>query len=212
MIQFAELFNDCLSRFRETPEFSILNKHRAGSESLSAQERQSIIDGVESTFAPLFDKIKADASSLTDSDLVFCVLSNLGVGATTIADCLTISPHTVRVRKHRLREKLPASWYDVFYGEVGYEEEAQVEVSHKSPLPFLGEIVECYRNFFNIKGRSPRNVYLCFLIFTGIVVLVNNTFMKSQPIFSNQNLTFLALVQESIALVKAFSSRVVIFK
>lgn len=165
MIQFADLFKDCMSQFRETPEFTILNKHRVQGESLTAQERQAIFDSVELMFAPLFDQIKSDASSLTDSDLVFCVLSNIGIGATTIADCLTISPHTVRVRKHRMREKLPASWYDVFYGEGGNDEEPVVEVSHESRLPFVREISDCFRNYFNTKGRASRLEYFCFYFF-----------------------------------------------
>lgn len=171
MIQFAELFNDCLSRFRETPEYITLNNNRPDGDGLSAQERQAIIDSVEHTFARLFDKIKADASSLTDSDLVFCVLSYLGIGATTIADCLTISPRTVRVRKHRLREKLPASWYDVFYGEGELVEEPV-----RQGLPILREIGACFRNYFRIEGRASRMEYFCFLFFTVIVVLTNNSF------------------------------------
>ncbi len=169
MIQFAELFKDCLSQFRETPEFGILNNVRAGHESLSAQERQSIIDGVERTFTPMFEQIRADASSLTDSDLVFCVLTGMGVGNTTIADCLTISPHTVRVRKHRLRDKLPASWYDVFYGDGNYEEPVN-EVSHKSRLPFVREISNCFRNYFNTNGRASRLEYFSFYFFTVAVI------------------------------------------
>ena len=173
MIQFADLFKDCMSQFRETPEFTILNKHRVQGESLTAQERQAIFDSVELMFAPLFDQIKSDASSLTDSDLVFCVLSNIGIGATTIADCLTISPHTVRVRKHRMREKLPASWYDVFYGEGGNDEEPVVEVSHESRLPFVREISNGFRNYFNTNGRVSRSEYFCFYFFWVIVTHVS---------------------------------------
>ena len=158
MIQFADLFKDCLSRFRETPEFGILSNYRVGAGNLSVQNRQAIINSVENTFAPLFDQIKADASSLTDSDLVFCVLCNMGIGAATIADCLTISPHTVRVRKHRLREKLPASWYDVFYGESDHS-------SFDKPakrMSFPNSVSHCFRNYFNIKGRARRSeaIYL----------------------------------------------------
>ena len=165
MIQFADLFKECMSQFRETPEFSILSKHRMGGDCFSAQDRQAIIDSVERSFAPLFDQIRTDASSLTDTDLVFCVLSNLGVGATTIADCLTISPHTVRVRKHRMRDKLPASWYDFFYGE-GTDEAAagadEAVAEDKPKLPFVGQIAYCFRNYFNTKGRAGRSEYFCF--------------------------------------------------
>ena len=174
MIQFADLFKECMSQFRETPEFSILSKHRTGGDCLSAQDRQSIIDSVERSFAPLFDQIRTDASSLTDTDLVFCVLSNIGVGATTIADCLTISPRTVRVRKHRMRDKLPASWYDFFYGEgADYEaaERADEAVAEDKPkLPFVGQISYCFRNYFNTKGRAGRSEYFSFFFFTALVL------------------------------------------
>ena len=182
MIQFADLFKECMSQFRETPEFSILSKHHTGGDCLSAQDRQAIIDCVERTFAPMFDQIRTDASSLTDTDLVFCVLSNIGVGATTIADCLTISPRTVRVRKHRMRDKLPASWYDFFYGEgADYDaaEEADYEAAEgadeavaedKPKLPFVGQISYCFRNYFNTKGRAGRSEYFCFFFFTALVL------------------------------------------
>lgn len=180
MTQFADLFKDCLSRFSETPEFSILNKHRAKGESLSAQDRQAIIDSVERLFSPLFDQIKTDVSSLTDSDLVFCVLSNIGIGATTIADCLTISPHTVRVRKHRLREKLPATWYDVFYGEEG----STVEVTPKR-MAFTKAISHCFGNYFNTKGRAHRSEALYFLLFATIVILFANSIDDKVMLFSS---------------------------
>lgn len=174
MIQFADLFKECMSQFRETPEFSILSKHHTGGDCLSAQDRQAIIDCVERTFAPMFDQIRTDASSLTDTDLVFCVLSNIGVGATTIADCLTISPRTVRVRKHRMRDKLPASWYDFFYGEgADYEaaEGADEAVAEDKPkLPFVGQISYCFRNYFNTKGRAGRSEYFSFFFFTALVL------------------------------------------
>lgn len=174
MIQFADLFKECMSQFRETPEFSILSKHRMGGDCFSAQDRQSIIDSVERSFAPLFDQIRTDASSLTDTDLVFCVLSNIGVGATTIADCLTISPHTVRVRKHRMRDKLPASWYDFFYGEgADYEAVAGADeavAEDKPKLPFVGQIAYCFRNYFNTKGRAGRSEYFSFFFFTALVL------------------------------------------
>lgn len=173
MIQFADLFKECMSQFRETPEFSILSKHRMGGDCFSAHDRQSIIDSVERSFAPLFDQIRTDASSLTDTDLVFCVLSNIGVGATTIADCLTISPHTVRVRKHRMRDKLPASWYDFFYGE-GTDEAAagadEAVAEDKPKLPFVGQIAYCFRNYFNTKGRAGRSEYFSFFFFTMLVL------------------------------------------
>lgn len=177
MIRFADLFNDCLSRFRETPEYIILINNSPDDDGLSAQERQAIIDSVEHTFAPLFGKIKADASSITNSDLVFCVLTGIGVGTPMIADCLTISPHTVRVRKHRLREKLPATWYEVFYGEGETEteevEEPVDEVSHKPQLPFVRDISNGFRNYFNTNGRASRSEYFCFYFFWVIVTYVS---------------------------------------
>ena len=173
MIQFADLFKECMSQFRETPEFSILSKHCMGDDCFSAQDRQAIIDCVERTFAPMFDQIRTDASSLTDTDLVFCVLSNIGVGATTIADCLTISPRTVRVRKHRMRDKLPASWYDFFYGE-GTDEAAagadEAVAEDKPKLPSVGQIAYCFRNYFNTKGRAGRSEYFSFFFFTALVL------------------------------------------
>lgn len=198
MIQFAQLFNDCLTRFRGTPEYSILNHHRTGSKGLSAQDRQAIISAVECCFAPLFDQIRADASSLTDSDLVFCVLSNMGIGTTAIADCLTISPHTVRVRKYRLRDKLPAAWYDAFYGEGGAAGAAdgaagaaegglsgeRASGGKRSRMLFVAAITICFANYFNTKGRARRKEYFSFLIFSGLFILLNTYAVKGVLFYS----------------------------
>lgn len=108
-------FDECSSAFRDTEEYRILENYRTRLNRLTFDERLAITKGVDKSFGPLFEIMKHDAPTLTDSDLLFCALSTQGFETVAIAECMTVTKEAVRSRKFRLREKLPQKWLQLLF-------------------------------------------------------------------------------------------------
>lgn len=197
MKEIAVLLKECSERFSETEEYRILKTYRTRDNRLSFDERLSIAKSVERTYEPVFDLIKADAPSLTDSDLLFYALSVQGVERVAIAECLTVTKDAVRMRKLRLREKLPSKWFYLAFPELKRNSSESV-TSHiaadaepgiilpseptknqngmKDRLSFGKAVASCFEKYFTFKGRASRSEYWYFVLFCVIVRLCFEVF------------------------------------
>lgn len=197
------LLSECSDRFSETEEFRILKTYRTRDNRLSFDERLSIVKCVERTYAPFFDLMKADAPTLTDSDLIFCALSVQRVERVAIAECLTVSTDAVRMRKLRLREKLPSKWFETIFPEQRRNSSEsvtpQTAIKPEAGIPLLAEskkntnamkeklsfgkaVASCFRNYLTLKGRARRSEYWYFVLFCFIVMMSLDIFSR---LFSN---------------------------
>lgn len=120
----TKLLSACSARFKETEEYRVLQNYRSRDNRLSYDERMAIARSIDLTFAPLFDELKKDAPSLTPSDLQFYALSALGIENFALAECFTVSAEAIRMRKFRIREKLPSRWYELLYPEQKRNDES----------------------------------------------------------------------------------------
>lgn len=111
------LLQECAQRFRTTQSAMTLLTYKRRDNRLSFDERLSIIKEIEQCYAPLFLELRQEAPGLSDSDLIYCALQNQGFDTVTIAECLTISKDGVRMRKHRLKEKLSQECLSAILGE-----------------------------------------------------------------------------------------------
>lgn len=165
-----QILNDCTAQFALTPEYSTLTNYHMRDTRLTMDDKLRVAKSVEHTFAPLLDHLKADAPSLSDSDKLYCILSTLNIDNNVIAEMLAISADTVRVRKYRVRDKLPFIWYDLFFpdnqGLKNQNQETPVKQEKSTILTVAGN---CFRNYFKISGRSSRTDYWFFLLFSAIV-------------------------------------------
>ena len=117
MKEITELIRECYDRFAETEDYRILKAYRSRDNRLTFDERFSINKSIERAYAPLFEQLRADAPSLTESDLFYCALTFQHIETVAIAECLTVTKDAIRMRKLRLREKLPTQWTDILFPE-----------------------------------------------------------------------------------------------
>lgn len=117
MQEITALLNECYSAFSQTEEYRILKTYRTRDNRLTFDERFAINKSIERTYSPVFELLRADAPSLTESDLFFCALTFQHIETVAIAECLTVTKDAIRMRKLRLREKLPNKWFDLLFPE-----------------------------------------------------------------------------------------------
>lgn len=172
--------NECTSRFVLTSEYSALINYRMRDSRLSMDNKLRVAKSIEHTYAPLLDLLKADAPSLSDSDILFCILSTLHIENNIIAEMLAISVDTVRVRKYRLRDKLPPVWHSLFFNDNQNIQNQETPVTQettnqktdvKDKATIMSVAGNCFHNYFKTSGRSSRIDYWFFLLFAAIVYI-----------------------------------------
>jgi uncharacterized membrane protein YhaH (DUF805 family) len=191
MEDLTSLLADCSAVFKQTEEYRILKTYRTRDNRLTFDERLAIAKCVERSFMPFFDLMKADVPTLTDSDMLFCALSVQGFETVAIAECLTVTKDAIRMRKFRLREKLPEKWFTLLYPEQKRNSSENVtsqnpaEPAAEIPLPsdqtqkangmkekmsFGKAVAACFSKYFTLKGRARRAEYWNFYLFQLIII------------------------------------------
>ena len=113
-----QLLNECHQAFSATESARILTLYRSRDNRLSFDERLFITKEIEKVFYPVFIELRNVNPSLTDWDLMLSVLSYEGFSVSVIAECFSVSNDAVRMRKSRLREKLPQEWFSLIFHTV----------------------------------------------------------------------------------------------
>ena len=112
------LLLECHRQFSETESARILTLYRSRDNRLTFDERLFITKEIEKVFYPVFLELRNVNPSLTDWDLLLSVLSYEGFSVSVIAECFSVSNDAVRMRKSRLREKLPQEWFSLIFHTV----------------------------------------------------------------------------------------------
>ena len=193
MEEINALLSECSERFRETEDYRILKTYRTRDNRLSFDERFSIAKSLERTYAPFYDILKADAPSLTDSDLMFCALSIQKIETVAIAECLTVTKDAIRMRKLRIREKLPQKWFELIFPEQKRNSSESVTSQNsdaptadiplrqqstknamdmKETMSFTKAVSQGCSKLFTFEGRARRSEYWYFWLFVLFFKLV----------------------------------------
>ena len=197
MEEATDLLIECSNEFSKTEEYRILKTYRMRDNRLSFDERFSIAKSIEKTFAPFFALLKTDAPTLTDSDMLYCALMVMKIEKVAIAECLTVSTDAIRMRKLRLREKLPTEWFELMFPEQkrncsdnvtsqnSLEQTAEIPLPSESTkiakvmkqrLSFGKAVASCFSKYFKTDGRARRSEYWYFILFCLIVNISFNLF------------------------------------
>lgn len=102
--------------FRQTDAAQSLQHYRKNNPLTSDQRRQVMTD-VHRFFGETEAYLRECHPALTDEDVELCLLSALQCPVSAMADCLSVSEEAVRVRKHRMKAKLPREVQGVFWEE-----------------------------------------------------------------------------------------------
>ena len=192
----TEIFNSYLEKFRDTQEFKMLFNYLSRETRLNFEERMALTRSIEQTFAPLFHELKNDSPALSESDLIYCVLVAAEFDNNVIADCISISKDSLRMRKIRVKEKLSPAWNELFFHDTATQAATSKcddnVAQHISGTPqdhiilpqnqtnhtimetkniSFGEAVRSgWKNCFKFKGRASRTEFWYFILFDAIVV------------------------------------------
>ena len=190
MQDITTLLNECYSAFSQTEEYRILKTYRTRDNRLTFDERFAINKSIERTYAPVFELLRADAPSLTESDLFFCALTFQHIETVAIAECLTVTKDAIRMRKLRLREKLPNKWFDILFPEQKRNSSDSVTSQNCQPqttpitlpsqstknakvmkeqMSFGKAVSTCFSKLFTFEGRARRSEYWYFFLFCTII-------------------------------------------
>lgn len=112
---YQEKLLQCCKAYRNTGSAQMLMTYRSRADRLSFDERMTVVRECQETFAPFFLEMCSLVPRLNDSDLLFCALSAMGFSSVIIAECLTITPDAVRMRKLRFRDKVGADIFEVLF-------------------------------------------------------------------------------------------------
>lgn len=197
MEEITTLLNECYSAFSQTEEYRILRTYRTRDNRLTFDERFAINKSIERTYASVFELLRADAPTLTESDLFFCALTFQHIETVAIAECLTVTKDAIRMRKLRLREKLPNKWFEILFPEQKRNSSDSVTSQNCQPqttpitlplqstknanvmkekMSFGKAISTCFSKLFTFEGRARRSEYWYFFLFTSIISLTYLTF------------------------------------
>lgn len=184
----TDILNSCLERFRDTQEFKMLFNYLSRENRLNFEERMALTRSIEQTFAPLLLELKNDSPSLSESDLIYCVLVSAGFENTVIADCISISKDSLRMRKIRVREKLTPEWNKLIFQSNCCDNVAQHPscapqddiilpqnqlndtIMETKRITFGQAVGSGWKNCFRYKGRASRSEFWYFILFNAIVL------------------------------------------
>ena len=188
-----QLLNECHEAFSATESARILTLYRSRDNRLSFDERLSITKEIEKVFYPVFIELRNINPSLTDWDLLLSVLSYEGFSVSVIAECFSVSNDAVRMRKSRLREKLPQEWFSLIFHTVTkmYQEqchdcvtenvsapedaaiplasenqnETVMEQNNQIKMTFGKAIINGLRGSVRFRGRASRSEFWYYTLF-----------------------------------------------
>ena len=185
----TDVLNSCLTEFRNTPEANTLVYYCRRDSRLSFDERMAVTRSVETAFSPMFLQLKTESPSLSESDLIYCALVAAGLSPVVIADCLSISKDSLRMRKIRVKEKLSLSWAELLFPKCDDNVAQHVSGADESTLLLrqdqlnakvmetrkitFGEAIKLgFKNMFRFSGRASRSEFWYFILFYSILVYV----------------------------------------
>ena len=187
----TDILNSCLSEFRTMPDANTLICYLSRDSRLTFDERLSITRSIEKAFSPMFLDMKKESAALSESDLIYCALIAAGFSQEIIADCISISKDSLRMRKIRVKEKLSRSWVELLFpeqkcddnvaqhnsadGEYGIllqQNQLNSKVMQTKKVSFGQAIVSGWKNCFKFTGRASRSEFWYFILFDALVIFI----------------------------------------
>lgn len=187
----TDILKSCLAEFRKMPDANVLMHYLSRENRFSFDDRISITRSMETAFSPMFLDMKSESQSLSESDLIYCALVAAGFSPVVIADCLSISKDSLRMRKIRVKEKLSPSWVELIFPEPKCDDNVAQHISEPVQASILlqqnqsktkvmetknvsfGEAISLgFKNMFKFSGRASRSEFWYFVLFYVIVLQV----------------------------------------
>lgn len=177
--QLKEITRMSRDAFRQTDAADLLKNYRK-SAPLTADQRRCVLDEVHRQFADTEASLRESYPTLSDEDVELCLLSALQYPVSAVADCLSVSEEAVRVRKHRLKSKLPQEVLGVFWeGRAGtrllktlFMKDTMQNVWRRFPLTVIWLVLLTAYAIWRCWTKSPHNEEQTVAILYGLGVAV----------------------------------------
>ncbi|WP_321334082.1 hypothetical protein [uncultured Bacteroides sp.] len=109
----------CIAVFKKETWFKKLVEieHYSKDESkfLSQKERKQLMDSLLTVFADVMIDLKSVAPQLNSDEQIYCIFTLLGFSNHTISICTAFAESTLRMRKSRVKSKLPEVYFNLFF-------------------------------------------------------------------------------------------------
>jgi len=106
----------CADQFRQGLSWTIMQKYLHGAEhSLRKEERIAVSHDLNVCFTDYYEILQAEGKKVNQTEKTVSACYVLGLKAEEIEEILAFSDSTIRVQKHRLKEKIPADLYHIVF-------------------------------------------------------------------------------------------------
>ena len=117
-IEQAEI-SELIQKFQETVWYKRINAlQREDALPFSPKERKLLTKDITTIFSLYVTQLQTEMPNIKSMDIVFCLLSLMGYGLSTIASCLGTNEHNLSTHKYRLKQKLEKRTFDIFFGDA----------------------------------------------------------------------------------------------
>ena len=105
-----------IGQFQETPWQKRIHAIQKGNgKPFSKKEQEIFQKETLALFDELVKRLRAEHPKITETDLLFCLLSLMNYPTNLIALCIGCKENALRTRKHRLKEKLSKEVFGLFF-------------------------------------------------------------------------------------------------
>ena len=136
MEDLTAILNDCSARFSETKEYRILQTYRTRENRLNFDERLAIAKCVDRTFAPIFERMRADVPTLKDTDLLYPEQKRNSNADVTSQTCAGPEAEIPLLQTSTKNAKVM-----------------------KEKMSFGTAVATCFSKYFTLSGRARRSEY-----------------------------------------------------
>ncbi len=106
----------CVNQFRKGLSWQLVQKYLHGSEHfLRKEERAAIRHDINVCFTDFYEILRAEGEKVNQTEKMVSACYILGFKTEETEEILGFSDSTVRVQKHRLKEKLPKDLYQIIF-------------------------------------------------------------------------------------------------
>jgi len=102
----------CQNLFRRTSSARLLLMPPS---SLTADQKQALMNDLTRSFVDIMLDVKNASNAVNDQELLYCILSSLQCSTAQMAELLNTTESTLRTRKTRMKEKMSASLFSLFF-------------------------------------------------------------------------------------------------
>ena len=116
LAEYKDRMDVCARQFKEGDAWKLALGFIHGSEHfLRREEREAIKHDLNVCFTDFYEILSAEGQKINQTEKIVAACYNLGLKVEEMEEVLDLSDSTIRVQKHRLKEKVPSDLFDMIF-------------------------------------------------------------------------------------------------